>query len=520
MVRFVIIFIIGFSWALSAQEQEEEWVKILGDDRHNVVYDLIETYDNGYLLGGLIYNNSGQQVTYGIIIKTDINGNVLWEKMIGADPPPGNTGGSFIKPTPDGGVILTGATLIYDNYYDAFVLKLNACGEKEWSRIFYNMGSTEFGAGIEIMNDSTYLAMIKYWGNDLANERIWLFKIDQEGEIIWQKVYAKWTLGTNNEEGRHLLKNQLNEYLITGDYYQYNPDSDTNHRFDRPMYIMIDSLGNEQWHLLWGVNEYFYGLAGKSVFSAEGNIYSVGQNASYFQEGYQGAMFKLDSDGNQLFSKNVPDSTMAGISTTISLMQDSILFIGTSWTDWDENEHTSIYKTDTLGNILKEKELLQESNTFNSSLITHDNKYLVTGSFVVDGNWDIYLWKFNRDLEYDSIYTQPRIYDSLCDHEIVSDTIDLDTTTVNLHELYKQMHRIKVHPNPANTKLVITLGALVNGTELKLYNTTGRLVKQILVQPYKREYKVDVSGLPAGLYVVVLEDEGKAVDKEKVIVAE
>ncbi len=314
------------------------------------------------------------------------------------------------------------------------------------------------------------------------------------------------------------VKNNQNEFLITGAYYQHNPGEDTNARYLRPMHIKIDSLGNEQWHLLWGVNEFFYGFAINSLFNQAGHIYSVGQNSSIDPPGYQGAVFKIDNNGNQIFTKNIPDSTASGIATTVSLLEDSILFIGTSYGDGESEYHTTIYKTDTLGNILKERELLQEPNTFTSSIITHDNKYLVTGGFVVDGNWDIYLWKFNRDLEYDSTYTQPRVYDSLCPYGIRSDTIDLDTTTVNLQELYKQMHQIKVYPNPASTKCVIKVGDLVKGNQIILYNSNGQVVERIDVQVFRKEYEIDVSGYLPGLYMVVLLNKDKVVDTEKVIV--
>jgi len=503
-----------FSLQLVAQD---DWERIYGDERSNVAYEVIETYDEGYMISGQIMNSSGL-ATYGLLIKTDINGEVLWEKKVGAVPPPGTTGGLFVKQTTDGGYIITGSLYKYDNNYDAFVLKLNACGEKEWSKIFFNPGSPEFGSSVEILDDGSILTMIAYWGDDLGNDRVWLFKMAPDGEIIWQKVYAKWTLGTNSEEGYSLIKNPDNEYLITGCYYQYNPGEDTNARWVRPMFIKVDSQGNETWHRLWGVEEYFYGFAGKSVFDSEGNIYSVGQNDSGQQPGYQGALFKLDKDGNEIFFKNIPDSTMMGIATTVSVLQDSILFVGSSWADWDNDSHTSIYKTDTMGNILKEKELLQESNTFTSSIITHDDKYLVTGSFYIGGNWDIYLWKFNKDLEFDSIYTQPRVYDSLCPYPIVSDTIDLDTTTVNLQELYEQMQQINVRPNPATDKLIVTLGDLAQGTELVLYNTSGQAVKSLQLQAAKREYEFTVSDLPAGLYVVVLFEKGKVVEKKKLII--
>jgi len=497
---------------------QEEWIKIYGEDRHNVCRELIETYDGGYLIGGHIKGNNGTDIDYGLLIKTDINGEVLWEKKIGGLPGPGKAAGSFVKQTSDGGLIVVGTSYLYDAWGDAFILKLNACGEKEWSKIFYNEYSSEYGVGIEIMDNGSFLAMIKYWGNDLGNDRIWLFNIDQDGETIWQKVYAKWTLGTNAEEGRHLIKNHQNEFLITGDYYQYNPGEDTNARYDRPMYIKIDSNGSEQWHLLWGENEYFYGFTGYSVFNQAGHIFSVGQNSCVEPPGYQGALFKIDENGKQVFTKNIPDSTYRGLSTTVSLLQDSVLFIGTCYADWEDNPHTTVYKTDTTGNILVEKELLQEFNTFNSSIISFDNKYVVTGSFYLNHSWDIYLWKFNRDLEYDSIYTQLRVYDSLCPYQIKSDTIDLDTTTVNLQELYEQMHQIQVYPNPAKSKITINLGDLANGTDLKLYNSNGQMLRQITVINNKKKYEFDLISLPAGIYLVVLENNGLIVDKKKVII--
>ncbi|NOX85497.1 MAG: T9SS type A sorting domain-containing protein [Chlorobi bacterium] len=499
--------------------QEDNWPKIYGDNQYYIVRNLIETYDYGYLISGFSYTNSGQQVNYGILIKTDINGQVLWEKKIGAVPKPGKTGGGYVKQLTDGSYIITGTTYIYDVYGDAYFLKLNVCGEKEWSKIFYNTGSTEYGTGIVSTNDGNYLIMVAYWGDDLANERIWLFKIGQDGEIVWQKVYAKWSLGTNDEDGYNLIKNADNEYLITGGYYQYNPGEDTNARYVRPMFIKVDSTGNEMWHLLWGVDEYFYGVAFKSAFNSSGYIYSVGQNSSVDFPGDRPELFKISKTGSQLYSKDLIENADGGGATTISILEDSVLFIGATWRDYNDVIHNGVMKTDTLGNILVQRDLLNVSSSFYSSIITHDNKYLVAGNFFIGNNWDIYLWKFNKDLEYDSIYTQPRVYDSLCPHEIVSDTIDLDTTTVNLQELYQQMHRIQVRPNPAGKKLTVTLGVLTNGTELKLYNTNGQAVKQVPVQRYKREYEINITGLPPGLYVVVLFDKGKVADKRKVIIS-
>ncbi|NOY51425.1 MAG: hypothetical protein GXO88_12805, partial [Chlorobi bacterium] len=345
-ILFVALFFIG-SWGF-LYAQGDEWIKVYGEDREYTVNKIIETYDKGYLLSGSSKSSSGS-TEYGLLIKTDINGEVLWEKMVGANPPPGKSGALYATQLADGGYIISGSTLIYDNYADAFILKLNVCGEKEWSKIFYNTGSPEFAREVEVMDNGTYLSMISYWGNDLYNDRIWLFNIDSDGEILWQKVYAKWTLGTNAEEGFHLLKNRNNEYLISGQYFQYNPDEDTNYRYKRPMFIQIDSLGNEMWHQLWGVNDYYYGEVFKSAFDSKGNIYGVGRNESYNEQARGPVLFKLENDGTQSYYKDLIEDADGGNTTTISLMDDSTLFIGANWYDFDNIDHNRILKTDTLG---------------------------------------------------------------------------------------------------------------------------------------------------------------------------
>jgi hypothetical protein len=494
---------------------QNEWKKIYGEDINLVTRGLIETYDGGYLIGGHTKYNAGG-IKEGIIIKTDINGNELWSKTIGTSADLG-TDGTQIAQTFDGGYILFSGTYKYGGTRNVMLMKLNKCGEKEWNKIFISDNQPQWNTQVLQKPDSTYLILLSYWGNDLANERIWLFNIDQDGEIIWQKVYADWTQGTNSEQGYDLKKNNDNEYLITGYYYQYNPGEDTNARWIRPMFIKIDSTGNEIWHLLWGVNEYYYGWETESVFNSNGDIYGVGKNVSADINGDKPVLHKVGKNGNQLYYRNIVEDSKAGGATTVSILEDSILFVGASWNDFDDTIKAGISKIDTLGNIIKQR-ILMNNNAFYSSIFTHDNKYLVTGNFVVDGNWDIYLWKFNRDLEYDSIYTQPRVYDSLCPYQIKSDTIDLDTTTVNLQELYEQMHQIKVYPNPAKSKITVTLGDLVQGDELKLYNINGQVVRQLEIVNNNKKFDINIHDLPSGMYVVALLNKGTAADKQKVIV--
>jgi len=71
---------------------------------------------------------------------------------------------------------------------------------------------------------------------------------------------------------------------------------------------------------------------------------------------------------------------------------------------------TGIYKTDTLGNVLNRKIVSTvETCGFYSSFRTFNNRQVFSGEISLKGT----AIKLNSELEFDSIYNLPRIYDSL-----------------------------------------------------------------------------------------------------------
>lgn len=496
LILILSLLIVHFSFS-----QDTTWLRIFGYEESMAAKNLIESYDKGIVIGGHTKPASGQSgfEKEGLIIKTDINGNELWRKIIGK-PDDNGTGSIVVKQTNDGGYVLYGGTYKFGNR-NIFLMKLNACGEKEWNKIFISEFQSQYNVDLEIMNDSNYLIQISYWGQDIVNQRIWLFKISQEGDIIWNKVFANWNPSPNNEEGRHLAKFE-DTYLITGDYFEYQPGYDTNLRYSRPMYIKLDNYGEEIWHTLWGIEEFYVGWQAKSTFNSNGYIYSVGKNETIELIDDMPVMQKLSPDGDQLYYKNIEELSKAGGATTISLLSDSILYIGATWMDHQDGLHNVIYKTDTLGNIISQNEVLQEGNSFNESILTYDNKLVVVGSFYTNSSWKIYLFKFNQDLDYDSIYSQSFIYDSLCPYQIVPDTISLDTTTVNLEELYATLYDVKIYPNPANSSITIDIGDELELARLDFITSTGVVAKTVKLDIKQRHIELDIHLLSKGVYLI------------------
>lgn len=79
------------------------------------------------------------------------------------------------------------------------------------------------------------------------------------------------------------------------------------------------------------------------------------------------------------------------------------------------------------------------------------------------------------------------------------------------------LRRLQVFPNPAADWLNIDLSAIPGKGTLRLYDVTGYLWRQVVVQGGKPE-PIDVSGLPAGLYYLEFAQGDLIVGRARVIV--
>ncbi len=64
----------------------QTWPKYYGEtDKYDFSEDIIETYDKGYIMCGNINDYSSGTIKNGWLIKTDVNGEILWEKIFEND---------------------------------------------------------------------------------------------------------------------------------------------------------------------------------------------------------------------------------------------------------------------------------------------------------------------------------------------------------------------------------------------------------------------------------------------------
>ena len=510
-IAAVLILVIMLSYG-------QEWPKIFGDNIHVSCRDIDEDYDKGLLLTSYTYNNSGA-LKYGWLFKTDINGVVLWEKKFGAD--------SYIvsftclEKTFDGGMIISGFINKYDpnGLSEPLFLKLNYCGEVEWCRVISSdFEFNTYARSIVQLSDSGYLGLMAYYTVNNETYRISLIKLSELGEPLWIKPLAHKDTLISNEEGSNLNLTSQGNYLVSGRCYYPGLT---------PFWILTDTLGEQIWDLKWNQPGFGVGGVSETVEGINNNYYSAG-GMSGLGRPMTPAIFKFDQSGNALYhSFLLGDTIIGGGAKTLCLFNDTTIIAGFNWTDNPDPAIgcSEIIQTDTLGNYINKRLLIEKNRTPERIITSFDNKILVCGNYVVDGNWDIYLWKLNSDLQDDTLYTQPFTYDSLCPYPIVSDTVDLncsifvDIDEIPTKEEYDEV--IKLFPNPVES--ILNVKCLVFndgfGKVFEVWDIFGRKVEEVRVPESQQQFQIDVSTYPPGIYIAILKNQNRVLARKKFVVS-
>jgi len=505
--------------------------------------DMIESYDKGYLL--LLDISESLYSSYSAYIwvtKTDVNGNILWDKKIGTGLY--GIGSSSFKQTTDGGVIIAGSRQnsgSNDWDYDPCIIKMNACGEIEWAKWFPVEGTVNLGYDVIQTPEGNYdLMALMYTYDPFSDQRISIIRLDPEGNVLMMKDFIKNDLNIHNDEGYSLLSLRNGTTLITG-YADYPNPEDSLLWFCHSYFINYNQELAVNWNMVWGINAHYYSDAFRSIQSNAGMIYTAGRHTRNELPGYPDSpcLFKLSPLGEPVMAKDLVENSPLGIATTVDFLNDTTIITGTAW--GDENvSHIEIFKTDTLGNIIKRKEIFNNHYTLWGSSVTYDKKYLCFGSFEVPEGFIPYLFKLTPDLENDTLNPAVFAYDSLCGHPITSSIIDPQwDIIVGIDEPEKNLEaqQFLLSPNPATDNVTITLpqytvektqtgGFTVVTTtyryndkpELEIYDLNGRLQLSRTLQKDEKQLTLTISSLPAGVYMVRLVADKKQVAETKLII--
>ena len=298
------------------------WSHCIGGTKSDYAYDIITTADgSGYVFAGVTTSNDGDLA--GIvnrggrdvwIVKIDpANGNILWQKSYGGSV---DDWAQSIIETSDGGFLVVGSTASTDGDVtqmrgasDVWIIKLDSNGDMMWQKTYG--GTLGEGANSIIKSsDGNYmvaastsstngdlLGQVNRGGNDC-----WLFKISDNGNILWQKTYG----GSQGEGASGIFETPGGDYVFTSTTTSNDGNVSGNHGYADTWVVKINMNGNITWQKCFGGFDMDNGTI--RDIDATGNIVIVGYTFSKngdipASKGSEDLwVLRLDANGNKLFS--------------------------------------------------------------------------------------------------------------------------------------------------------------------------------------------------------------------------
>ena len=195
-----------------------QWNKFFGGTDVDRGLSVQQTNDGGYILTGYTAS-SGAGLDDILLIKTDASGNAQWQKTFGGT---GRDYGNSVIQSTDGGYVITGYTLSYGaGGDDLWIVKTDEQGNMLWNK---TLGGAQSDVGNFIIESSDGSFVIT--GHTLSFgaglHDVWLIKLASiipvelvsfSAEVIGNNVELKWTTASEtNNSGFELQKSQKSEF--------------------------------------------------------------------------------------------------------------------------------------------------------------------------------------------------------------------------------------------------------------------------------------------------------------------
>ncbi|HPT14175.1 MAG TPA: T9SS type A sorting domain-containing protein [Bacteroidales bacterium] len=481
------------------------------------------SYDEGFILGVDKNNHSI------FIIKSNINGEILWQKYIKAISSDYLILSHF-NTCNSGSIALTGG------YYSgsdirSFVINFDTCIENYTCNTINIHPNTVGNYGKFIFNypGSDELLLMTYAAGTWPYEPNQFWKVNTLGEVLWEKqILSSYQTYFSGTEFQQMCLTSDGGSLLAG--YTYYPYDTTNYPWDgilQPCLVKHDSLGNRQWVYppMSGADTNRIGFFNACVQVGD-TYYAAGSNYNYGPGHFlQPLVARFDLNGNLLsYVSSGPDTMYHSLSQVLPVSDTSILLISAANTVYTDPNYLMVFIADTIGNFTKGfiRHDLIVSQFGDEVAKMRDNKFIIPCSYPIGGLsslTDIVAIKLNANLEYDSIYTQPFTYDSLCPYPIVSDTVVCNCEPfVSAKEAQELQQSLTIVPNPAIDWIAVGMPqALQQAGTLRLYNMLGRVLYEAMLPPGTKQTNISCVGWKAGLYLVRCQSGGKVVSGKVVV---
>jgi parallel beta-helix repeat protein len=186
----------------------KDWDRTFGGADVDWAYSVKQTADGGYIsAGGMCSYGAGTPDFW--LVKIDSNGNKIWDRTFGGA---GWDCAYSVQQTSDGGYILAGDTGSYGaGKNDFWLVKIDSHGNKEWDRTFGG-SNDDHAHSIQQTSDGGYVLAGCTCSYGAGENDAWLVKTDSKGGKEWDKIFG----GLGVEGGNSVQQTKDGGYIIAG----------------------------------------------------------------------------------------------------------------------------------------------------------------------------------------------------------------------------------------------------------------------------------------------------------------
>lgn len=278
------------------------WEHSYGFAGHDHCYDVVETDDGGFFFAGFLdvtLSNGEGNFGLGSSLtrhgvgefwgnKIDDKGSLQWRRFFGGT---NNDRAHAVVQSNDGGFVMGGFSESNDydisntkGSYDFWVVNIDASGNLLWEKSF---GGTGIEVSYDIVKtpDEGYAILGHTFSNDLevsgnkGNSDIWLVKIDQSGNLLWEKTFG----GTEFDDAKGLDVTSDGGFVIAGNSKSIDGDVTENKGENDLWVIKTDALGNIVYQKTFGGADLDFGF--DVIEDTQGSLVLIGEAASADFEG-------------------------------------------------------------------------------------------------------------------------------------------------------------------------------------------------------------------------------------------
>jgi hypothetical protein len=380
MLAGLALVLVGLGVGKSvAQAPSWEWAKTFGGSKDDEGFSVQQTSDGSFIIVGRTESfGAGEDDVW--LIKTDADGNKLWEKTFGGIR---DDQGHSVQQTSDGGFILVGNTESFGaGDADVWLIKTDADGNKLWEKTF---GGSRYDYGYSVRQTSDGGFIIVGYTASFGARDVWLIKTDANGNKQWDRTFG----GSDSDVGYSVQQTSDGGFIIVGYTVSFGAGKDD------VWLIKTDANGNKQWDRTFGGSVWDGGSSVQQT--SDGGFIIVGGTASFGAGLADVWLIKTDASGNKQWDRTFGGSVWDWGSSVQQTRDGGFILVGGTRSFGAGDADVWLIKTDASGNKLWDRTFGGSRWDWGNSMQqTRDGGFILVGETESFGaGWaDVWLIKY------------------------------------------------------------------------------------------------------------------------------